>query len=90
MLAGAALDDGDLSVQENRFNKSVTSMIAQWCCEEVTAVEGQALAKILSSLNYTQIMNIFSQTNFNMKILQSCFVYIRGLYLMVNNSFSKS
>ncbi|ODN00588.1 Huntingtin, partial [Orchesella cincta] len=81
ILANAVL--GDTSTDGFKFDKNMsTSMMAQWCCEEITAIEGLALAKMLSSLKYTQIMNIFSQRNFNLRVLHYCFVHLRSLYLM--------
>lgn len=84
MLASAVLGDSEDS-QDVKLSVNMLSMVSQWCSEEITAVEGLALAKMLGSLKYTQIMNIFSQRDFNLRVLQYCFVHLRSLHLMVIN-----
>lgn len=75
---------GDTTNEHTQPCRNVVFMIAQWCSEEITSVEGLALAKMLSSLKFTQIMNIFSDRDFNLRVLHFCFVHLRNLYLMVS------
>lgn len=73
---------GEHASEQTKRTENVSTMLGQWCCEEITTVEGLALAKMLSSLKFTQIMNIFSQRHFNLNVLRYCFMHLRSIYLM--------
>lgn len=57
--------------------------IIQWCCEEFSDAEGVALAKMLGSLKYTQVINVLNKPNFNLSLLQHYFRNLRNQYHLV-------